>query len=70
MILIRVLRGEPEDKIVTDLKSKEADKSFYESTDQVLGALLDEGLGKGGPLEDKLLQFRQMLRRRGGLKAT
>lgn len=70
VILIKFLRGQPAEDIFSALETKEADKSFYESTDHVLGTLLDEGLGKGGPLEERLLRFRQMLRRRGGLKAT
>jgi tetratricopeptide (TPR) repeat protein len=68
VILVKFLRGKPAEDIFSALESKEADPVFYESTDQVIGALLDEGLGKGTSLEDKLLGFRQMLQRRGGLK--
>jgi hypothetical protein len=70
VILIKFLRGKSADEIFSALESKEADKSFYESTVQVVGALLDEGLGRGGPLEESLLRFRRMLQRRGGLKAA
>lgn len=66
--LIRFLRGEAAEEIVSDLESRKLDTSFYESTSEAIGALLDEGLGRGTPLEDRLHQFRLMLRRRGGLK--
>jgi tetratricopeptide (TPR) repeat protein len=70
VILVKFLRGKPAEDIFSALESKEADASFYESTDQVIGPLLDEGLGKGSSLEAKLLGFRHMLQRRGGLKPS
>jgi tetratricopeptide (TPR) repeat protein len=69
-ILTRFLRDGSADEILSTLESKEATKSFYESTDKLVGDLLNEGLGKGGPLEEKLRGFRQLLQRRGGLKAA
>jgi tetratricopeptide (TPR) repeat protein len=66
--VIRFLRGEAAEEIVSDLESRNLDTSFYESTYEAIGALLDEGLGRETPLEDRLRQFRLMLRRRGGLK--
>ena len=70
VILVKFLLDEPADKVLTELESKDADASFYESTDQVIGALLDEGLGKGGELESALQRLRQLLQRRGGLKVS
>ncbi len=70
MMLTKFLRRKPTEDIFAALGSKEADTVFYESTDQVIGALLDEGLGKGASLGDTLLRFRQMLQRRGGLRPT
>jgi hypothetical protein len=67
-VLIRFLRGEAAEKIFSDLESRNFDTSFYESTYEAIGALLDEGLGRETPLEDRLHQFQLMLQRRGGLK--
>ena len=70
VILVKFLRNQPAEEIFSALESEEAETSFYESTDQVIGALLDEGLGHGDSLADKLLRFRRMLQRRGGLKPS
>jgi hypothetical protein len=79
-ILVRFLQGEPTEDILSDLderklkdilsdlESRKLEASFYESTNEVVVALINEGLGRGTPLEERLQQFRQMLQRRGGLK--
>lgn len=66
--LVRFLRGQPADDVISNLESRKADTSFYESTREVVCALLAEGLGQGTELGNKLLNFQRLLERRGGLK--
>ena len=44
--------------VISDVGSKTVDMQFYESIDRVIAGLLEGGLGKGSPLEERLVLFR------------
>ncbi len=69
-VLIRFLRGEEAEAILSDLESRKLETSFYESNYEVISRLLEEGLGRETPLEKRLEEFRRLLQRRGGLMPT
>ncbi len=58
---------EKQKETLTKLDKRNSDPSFYECTCQVVDALLDEGLGVRTPLASGLKEFRDLLKRKGGL---
>jgi len=48
------------------IESSQAQPTFYESTYHVVEALIEEGLGKGEMLGERLKRFSQLLQRKGG----
>ena len=64
----RFLCGATADKAVADLEHRKIEGSFYESTYTAIRSLIDEGLGNGGQLGERLDDFQRMLQRRGGIR--
>jgi tetratricopeptide (TPR) repeat protein len=67
LILAQFLSGTDADAVLAELEKRQAEKTFYKSTYDVVEALIVEGLGRGSPLEGRLEAFRRLLQRKGGL---
>jgi hypothetical protein len=65
---VRFLCGAEADAAIADLERGKAEATFYESTYNAVMALINEGLGRGGVLGDRLAAFRRLLQRKGGLQ--
>jgi hypothetical protein len=66
LAMVRFLCGTDADVVIADLEKGQAEATFYESTYNVVLALLREGLGKGDPLGARLESFMLLLKRKGG----
>lgn len=66
-VLVEFLSGADAEKAIDDLESGQAGAPFYESTFNVVAALVAEGLGKGHELGRRLEAFKGLLQRKGGL---
>lgn len=67
LVLMKILCGEDIDAAIGELEKRNADTSFYESAFYAIAALVDEGLGKGELLGERLENLKRLLQRRGGL---
>jgi hypothetical protein len=67
LILAQFLSGADADAVLAELENRQAEKTFYKSTYDVVETLIVEGLGRGSPLEGRLEAFRRLLQRKGGL---
>jgi hypothetical protein len=65
--LARFLSGAEANDAIENLERGTADAAFYESAYNAVGALVDEGLGRGAELGKRLELFRRLLQRKGGL---
>ena len=66
LAMVRFLCGSDAEVVIADLEKGQAEATFYESTYNVVLALLREGLGKGDPLGARLESFMLLLKRKGG----
>lgn len=64
----RFLCGFDADEAVRDLEQRGAAATFYESTYNGIAALVNEGLGQGDVLGDRLESFKHLLQRKGGIR--
>lgn len=67
LAVTQFLCGGDADAVIAALQHGRAEASFYESTYNAVKALIDEGLGRGGPLGERLESFKRLLQRKGGL---
>lgn len=67
LALLQILCGAEIDTALAELEKRNADATFYESAYHAIAALLEEGLGKGEPLGERLEAFKRLLQRKGGL---
>jgi hypothetical protein len=67
LALVRFLCGIEADTVIADLERRKAEATFYESAYNAVAALVDEGLGKGKDLGDRLEAFKRLLQRKGGI---
>lgn len=68
LALARFLCGFDAGEAIIDLERRKADMTFYESAYNAVAALVDEGLGRGLELGDRLESFKRLLQRKGGLR--
>lgn len=67
LALARFLSGAEADAAIANLERGTADAAFYESAHNAMAALVDEGLGRGEVLGERLEAFRRLLQRKSGL---
>lgn len=67
LALARFLCGVDADTAIADLERRNAEATFYESTYNAVAALVNEELGKGDALGDRLEAFKRLLQRKGGI---
>jgi tetratricopeptide (TPR) repeat protein len=67
LALARFLCGAEADAAIADLERRKAEATFYESAYNAVAALVEEGLGKGEALGDRLEAFKRLLHRQGGM---
>jgi predicted ATPase len=68
LALARFLCGDEADRAITDIEHRNASATFYESAYNAVAALVNEGLGQGDALGDRLESFRRLLQRKGGIR--
>jgi hypothetical protein len=67
LALARFLCGVEADAAIADLERRKAEATFYESAYNAVATLVEEGLGKGNALGDRLEGFKRLLQRKGGI---
>jgi hypothetical protein len=67
LALTQFLCGADADAVTADLERSQAESTFYESAYNAVAALVNEGLGKGDALGERLEAFKRLLQRKGGL---
>jgi hypothetical protein len=67
LALARFLCGVEADAAIADLERRKAEATFYESAYNAVATLVEEGLGKGNALGDRLEAFKRLLQRKGGI---
>lgn len=68
--LTRFLCGKDAVEPLSSLDHEKAVASFYESTYKAVAALVGEGLDRGGPLGERLEEFRRLLERKLGTPSS
>lgn len=67
LALVRFLCGADADTAIANLQKRKAEATFYESAYNAVAALVEEGLGKGDALGERLESFRRLLQQKGGI---